>query len=178
MKRIINRVLIILVLVLATFACVACGDKKPEKTDLEIALESKMDSPSSYKVTSVIKVSDKEIYRETTDYTKADNGYNYSSSIKKLNALSEENEYSEENKEGSVNTSYSCELKNEYFNEATVNDGLLKANLTDAGAKAIVGEGVSEAKIEVAYSNGKVNSITLTYKMNNQDVSYKVEFTY
>ena len=122
--------------------------------------------------------SDKEIYKETSDYVKADDKYNYSSTIKKLNALSEENEYSEENKEGSITTPYSCELKSEYFSDATVSEGLLKANLTETGANALVGEGAKDAKIEVSFGSGKVNSLSLSYKMNDQDVSYKVEFTY
>jgi len=182
--KVVRKIVFIFLFVFSLFLCVSCGEKEPELSAVQKMLSSKVESPSEYEYVTSINYEGTVIYTDTTTYKKNGSDYDYEKTVKSLNDLLAEEEYTTTETSGKVTgfTGFSLAsellLEESYIVVDTITDEYLSASITEQGLSKIVNENAIDGKIELQIQNGKIVEIRLTYCLNDQYTAIVGKFTY
>ena len=166
------------VLVFALVSILVACDRTVEKTDLEKALEATVSECKTFEVLTTINQGEYEIYKETANYSFSDGKFSYTSTVKKLNSLDSEEEFTTTEKEGKVDNAYFLELSVDLLEDVTVENGVLKAKLSVSGLEKLVNKDAKDGSLELKFNDDKVVSLVLVYTLNGQKTKIEANYSY
>ena len=118
------------------------------------------------------------IYKETANYSFSDGKFSYTSTVKKLNSLDSEEEFTTTEKEGKVDSAYFLELSVNLLEDVTVENGVLKAKLSVSGLEKLVNKDAKDGSLELKFNDDKVVSLVLVYTLNGQKTKIEANYSY